>query len=87
MQYKSILYGHIIMYFERIVNETYSTKMIIGSKSYSQTDSAENIIPLNNIFCPLLKVFITDCVNNFPGNLCLKPQLSYFLQILIHNSR
>ena len=54
---------------------------------YTQTDGTEVSIPLRIIVYPKMKVFVPDCVDYFPLNLCEKYQhSSLFVKVLIQIS-
>ena len=50
-----------------------------GSKRYTQTYYTEVAIPLHIIDHPKRKVFVLNCVDDFPGSLCAKYQRIYFV--------
>ena len=57
IQVENIISGNILSSGERVVNATYPTKMIHGSKWCTNTDYIEFSIPLCIIVNPKLKVF------------------------------
>ena len=66
IQVETNIIGNIISSGERVMNSTYLTKLIHGSKRYAQTYRTEVDIQLRTIFHQKLKVFLPDCVDNFP---------------------
>ena len=76
--YIYIIDGHIISSLDRVLNVTYLTILIHGSKWYTQTYGTEVAISLCIIVHPKLKYFVPDCVDDFPGLFCAKYHHNYF---------
>ena len=72
MQYETIIDEKVISSGERVFCSTYLKKLIIGTNCYTQTDSNNIVIPLRMIVHPKLKRFLPNCINGFPGSLCIK---------------